>query len=328
MTASTSLAYNNRSRADHLDDDVVAGLLDTPKHLPCRLLYDARGAVLFEQICLVDDYYPTRSEIALLEHSLPQLAAMIGSEARVIEPGSGEGIKTRMLLSALERPTAYVPIDVSREQLVHTARALREAFPGLDVQPLCADYTRVVALPASPRAQARRNVVFFPGSTIGNFEPEAARRFLARFGELAGPGGMLLLGADANSDVPSLLRAYDDSDRVTAAFNRNMLAHINRTHLADFDLEAFDHRAVWVAAHHRIEMHLVSRCRQTVTVGGVPIDLAEGEAIVTEHCYKHPPAVLEALLADSGWTVECVVHDPGKRMHLWLAVWNKRPAQS
>ena len=346
MTASTSVAYNIRSRTEHLDDDVVAGLLDTPKHLPCRLLYDARGAVLFEQICLVDDYYPTRSEILLLENSLPQLAAAIGPEARVIEPGSGEGIKTRMLLSALERPTAYVPIDVSREQLVHTARALCEAFPGLDVQPLCADYTRLVTLPASTRSQApdvpgraalpegvrsrsaRRNVVFFPGSTIGNFEPEAARRFLARFGELAGPGGKLLLGADANSDVPSLLRAYDDSDRVTAAFNRNMLAHINRTHLADFDLEAFDHRAVWVAAHHRIEMHLVSRHRQTVTVGGVPIQFAEGESIVTEHCYKHPPAVLEALLADSGWTVECVVHDPGKRMHLWLAVWNRRDAQA
>jgi L-histidine Nalpha-methyltransferase len=328
MTASTSVAYTSRSRiSEHVDDDVVTGLLDAPKHLPCRLLYDARGAVLFERICLVDDYYPTRSEIALLEDSLPRLARAIGPEARVIEPGSGEGIKTRMLLSALDRPAGYVPIDVSREQLVHTARALREAFPGLDVQPSCADYTQLVALPA-PTRPARRNVVFFPGSTIGNFEPEAARRFLARFGELAGPEGMLLLGADANSNVPSLLRAYDDSEGVTAEFNRNLLAHVNRTHVADFDLDAFAHRAVWVAAHHRIEMHLVSRRRQTVTVGGKPILLAEGEPIVTEHCYKHPPAVLEALLADSGWTVEQVVHDPSRRMHLWLAVWNKHDARA
>ena len=300
-------------------DDVLAGLLAARKQLPCRLLYDVRGAKLFEQICTVGDYYPTRSELALLEAHLPAIAAAIGPAARVIEPGSGEGIKTRMLLAALERPAGYVPIDVSREQLEDTARALGAVFPDLEIQPSCADYTSALELPPSTRNPARA-VVFFPGSTIGNFEPDAARTFLARAGELAGSGGMLLLGADSNSDVASLLRAYDDSDGVTAEFNLNVLAHVNRTHAATFDLDAFEHRAVWTAACNRIEMHLVSRWRHTVHVGGVAIQFERGESIVTEHCYKHPPPAIRALLADSGWRVEHVVRDDLARMHLWLAV--------
>jgi uncharacterized SAM-dependent methyltransferase len=161
--------------------------------------------------------------------------------------------------------------------------------------------------------------VFFPGSTIGNFEPDAARAFLARAGELAGRNGMLLLGADSNTDVASLLRAYDDSVGVTAEFNLNILANINRTHGATFDLEAFEHRAVWNTPHHRIEMHLVSRVRQTVRVRGITIRFERGEPIVTEHCYKHPPVAMAALLASSGWRVECVMRDELARMHLWLA---------
>jgi L-histidine Nalpha-methyltransferase len=300
-------------------DDVLDGLLAARKQLPCRLLYDARGAQLFERICTVDDYYPTRSELALLEAHLPSIAAAIGPAARVIEPGSGEGIKTRMLLTALDRPAGYVPIDVSREQLADTARTLGAAFPDLEIQPSCADYTQALELPRSTRTVAR-SVVFFPGSTIGNFEPDAACSFLARAGELVGPGGMLLLGADSNTDVESLVRAYDDSECVTAEFNLNVLAHINRTHGARFDLDAFEHRAVWNAARGRIEMHLVSRWRHSVRVGGVPIQFARGESIVTEHCYKHPPATIKRLLADSGWRVQHVFADELSRMHLWLAV--------
>lgn len=299
-------------------DDVLGGLLATRKHLPCRLLYDARGAQLFERICTVDDYYPTRSELALLQLHLPAIADAIGSAARVIEPGSGEGIKTRMLLAALDRPAAYVPIDVSGKQLEQTARTLGSAFPDLEIQPVCADYTSVLELPRSARPSAR-TVVFFPGSTIGNFEPDAARTFLSAMGELAGAGGMLLLGADSNSDVAALLRAYDDSEGVTAQFNLNILTHINRTHGAKFDLDAFEHRAVWNAARSRVEMHLISRWRQTVRVHGVPIQLARGESIVTEHCYKHSPAAVTTLLADSGWRLEAVMHDDLARMHLWLA---------
>ena len=299
-------------------DDIREGLRASRKHLPCRLLYDAHGAELFEQICTLEEYYPTRSELALLAASLPEIAAAVGPCARVLEPGSGAGIKTRMLLRALERPTGYLPIDISREQLEATARALRAELPGLEVQPVYGDYTGPLELPAPARAPAR-TLAFFPGSTIGNFEPDAARAFLARLGDLAGPGGMLLLGADSNTDRDSLERAYDDAEGVTAAFDRNVLAHLNRTHAAAFDPDAFAHRAVWNAARSRIEMHLVSLRRQTVQVAGEPIAFERGEPIITEHCYKHPRPVLAAMLASAGWRVLRVDADPAARMHLWLA---------
>lgn len=316
---SSHLAARRASTEAPQIDDVVTGLLDHPKHLPCRLLYDVRGAELFERICTVDDYYLTRSELALLEAHLPAIAHAIGPDARVIEPGSGEGIKTRMLLSSLDRPLAYVPIDVSEQQLAETARALGAVFPELQVQPCCADYNRPLAIPR-PRRDPERTVVFFPGSTIGNFEPAAARSFLGRLGDIAGPGGMLVLGADANTDVASLLRAYDDRDGVTAAFDLNVLAHVNRTHAADFDLATFRHRAVWEPARSRIEMHLVSQRRQRVHVGGRTIELEHGEPIVTEHCYKHSPPAMAAMLAGAGWHVLDVMHDAEVRMHLWLAI--------
>ena len=298
-------------------DEVIAGLRDPIKHLPCKLLYDARGAELFEWICEVDDYYPTRNELALLDATLPAIAAAVGPHARVIEPGSGAGIKTRMLLRALESPTAYIPIDVAEDQLESNARALRRAFPGLDVLPVLADYTQRLCLPSSRAAE--HSLVFFPGSTIGNFEPDDARTFLRRFGNLAGDAGMLLLGADSNGDREALLRAYDDSEGVTAAFDLNILAHINRTHAATFELDQFMHRAVWNAAKSRIEMHLVSKRRQTVMVAGELIRFDRGEPIVTEHCYKHSPAALEAMLRDAGWNVAQTFVDRDARMRLWLA---------
>jgi L-histidine Nalpha-methyltransferase len=299
-------------------DDVLAGLRAPHKTLPCRLLYDARGAELFEQICTLDEYYPTRSELALLDRHLPAIARAAGPDARVIEPGSGAGLKTRMLLSALDRPASYIPIDVSAEQLQATARDLRAAFPALEVVPIAGDYTAALDLPTG-LAAAGRTLVFFPGSTIGNFEPDDARRFLARLAALAGPGATLVLGADANQDPDVLLRAYDDAQGVTAAFDLNVLAHLNRTHAATFDLSAFMHRSVWDAQRSRIEMHLVSRRRQVVQVAGEPIQLERGEAIVTEHCYKHPPDVLAQLLGAAGWQVRETFVDPLGRMRLWLA---------
>jgi dimethylhistidine N-methyltransferase len=309
-------------------DDVLAGLSAPRKHLPCRLLYDARGAALFEQICTLDEYYLTRSELGLLDVHLPAIAAAVGPRARVIEPGSGAGQKTRMLLTALERPVGYVPIDVSHAQLQENAQALRREFADLDVQPVCGDYTRNLELPLPAQAPGR-TLVFFPGSTIGNFEPDAAGRFLARLvarlrhhgdGRPAGAKpAMLLLGADANGNRDALLAAYDDRDGVTAAFNLNVLAHLNHSHDATFDLGTFEHRAVWDAARSRVEMHLVSLWRQTVRVAGEDIQFERGEPIVTEHCYKHSPAVLESLLASAGWHVDHVWVDPARRMRLWLA---------
>jgi len=316
MTSTTPAVAHRRD--PFASDEVLAGLRAPRKHLPCKLLYDARGAALFEEICTLDEYYPYRSELALLERHLPDIAQAIGPAARVIEPGSGAGKKTRMLLTALDRPASYVPIDVSTEQLAETARALADAFPGLAVTPIAADYTEPLALPATPPA-AGRTLVFFPGSTIGNFEPDDARQFLARLGALAGPGAQLLLGADANHDPQTLLPAYDDARGVTAAFDRNLILHLNHSRGATFDPDAFLHRAVWNAAHTRIEMHLVSRRRQIVEIGGESFSLERGEPIVTEHCYKHAPTALAALIGSAGWRVERVFPDRDRRMHLWLA---------
>ncbi|HTL31705.1 MAG TPA: L-histidine N(alpha)-methyltransferase [Kofleriaceae bacterium] len=302
-----------------LDDDVLAGLRAPIKRLPCRLLYDARGAELFERITAVDDYYLTRSELALLDEHLPAIAKLVGPAARVIEPGSGAGRKTRMLLAALDGPATYMPIDVAAEQLAETAAALRDTFPDLEVLPVVGDYTAPLALPPATRA-TRRTLVFFPGSTIGNFEPDEARRFLVRLRNDAGEGAMLLLGADGNTRRDELLRAYDDSEGVTAAFDLNVLSHVNATYHANFDRDQFMHRAVWNASRSRIEMHLVSRRKQTVTVAGERFELDRGEPIVTEHCYKHPPEVLEAILRDSGWHTTQQFVDAACRMRLWLAV--------
>jgi len=298
-------------------DDVLAGLRAPRKYLPCKLLYDARGAELFEQICTLDEYYPYRAELALLDLHLPAIADAVGPGARVIEPGSGAGQKTRMLLTALDRPALYVPIDVSAQQLATTARELHAEYPRLEVVPIAADYTATLELPPAPR-NAGRTLVFFPGSTIGNFEPEEADRFLTRFAALAGPDASIVLGADSNGDTEALLRAYDDAQGVTAAFDLNVLAHLNRTHGATFDLSAFMHRAVWDAPRSRIEMHLVSRRRQVVHIAGEPIQLERGEPIVTEHCYKHAPDVLAGLLEGAGWRVRQVFPDPLGRMRLWL----------
>jgi dimethylhistidine N-methyltransferase len=300
------------------DDDVLAGLRAPRKRLPCRLLYDLRGSQLFERICTLSDYYPTRAELALLAVHLAELAGDIGARARVIEPGSGAGLKTRMLLAALDAPTSYVPIDISREQLEATADAMRAELPRLAVQPVHGDYTAPLELPAAPRPAAR-TLVFFPGSTLGNFEPDAARDFLARMRVLAGANGALLLGTDSNHDPVSLLRAYDDVEGVTAAFDLNVLAHVNRTHDATFALERFAHRAIWRRDRARIEMHLASRCVQYVHVAGEQFHFACGESIVTEHCYKHDPVTLSAMLSASGWRVGRVLVDHEQRVRLWLA---------
>ena len=310
-------AMMDRALKTELQDEVIEGLGSIVKSLPCKLLYDARGADLFEKITTVEDYYLTRSELALLEAKLPAIAKRVGPNARVIEPGSGAGRKTRMLLAALDRPATYVPIDVAEDQLAATAATLNAAFPDLEVLPVLGDYTQKLTLPVSTRPTGT-TVVFFPGSTIGNFEPEEARRFLTELATLSGPDAMILLGADGNSNRDELLRAYDDREGVTADFDLNILAHINATHGADFDLAQFSHRAVWNATKSRIEMHLVSQKPQTVTIGGQRFAFTRGEHIVTEHCYKHAPATLEQIMRDSGWYVAETFVDPDQRMRLWL----------
>jgi L-histidine Nalpha-methyltransferase len=311
---STATARNLRVTGE---DEVLNGLLAARKRLPCRLLYDAIGAELFAKITTLDEYYPARTELALLDKHLPQIAQQVGPEARVIEPGCGEGIKTRRLLEALERPSSYVPIDVAREQLHDTALILRHAFKGLEVQPLLADYMHPFELPV-PQHLWRRTLVFFPGSTIGNFEPSEARSFLSLMARHAGPERLLLIGADGTRDPGLLLRAYDDEAGVTAAFNKNVLTHLNRTRGATFDLDAFDHRAVWNGDASRVEMHLVSKTRQIVRFGGTTITFGPGEPLVTEHCYKHTPAAMQTVLAASGWRTRQVFTASSVPYRLWL----------
>lgn len=313
MTSSSVARRASPARAD----DVLEGLRAARKRLPCRLLYDAAGAELFEKITTLEAYYPTRTEIALLRAHLPRVAQRVGPAARVIEPGSGEGLKTRILLGGLDRPASYVPIDVAREQLARTTALLRAAFPRLEVTPLAADYTRPFALPV-PAHEPRRTLVFFPGSTIGNFEPGEARAFLARLAAAAGLDRLLLLGADATRDPARLLRAYDDEHGVTAAFDKNALAHLNRTRGATFELDGFEHRAVWNAEASRIEMHLVSRRHQRVRIDDATITLAAGEPIVTEHCYKHTPEALQLILSAAGWRPLQVFVAPDVPYRLWL----------
>lgn len=309
------------------EDDVLAGLRESPKRLPCRLLYDATGAELFEQITGVDDYYPTRVEYRLLDDILPSIAEDMGAGARVIEPGAGAGCKTRRLLHALYAPAAYVGIDVSREILELTQRTLARELPTVDVQTVCADFTRPYALPA-PRRSIGKTLVFFPGSTIGNFEPFEAIVFLAGLARLAGPGGRLLLGADGTQDPAALVRAYDDLDGVTAQFNLNVLDHLNRTRGAAFDAAQFRHRAVWNQRHSRVEMHLVSQRDQTVDVGGAFIHLDKGEPIVTEHCYKHSLPALRSMLHAAGWEPRQVLTGAEQPMRLWWCAPLVRPVQS
>jgi dimethylhistidine N-methyltransferase len=304
-------------RDEALLEEVLDGLRAERKTLPCKLLYDERGAELFERICELDAYYPTRTEIALLEQNLPEIAELVGACARVIEPGQAEGVKTRLLLESLDQPSVYIPIDVGDEQLERTAAELRRHHPGVEIRPLHADYTIPLTLPKATKSHLR-TLVFFPGSTIGNFEPAEARAFLARFATLAGPHAMLLLGADSTHDPKALVRAYDDEKGLTAAFDLNVLAHVNRRAHANFDLSAFVHRAVWNAAASRVEMHLVSCKKQTVRVGDDIIRFEQGESIVTEHCYKHSPAQLEEIVGRAGWNVREVFEDGPNAMRLWL----------
>jgi dimethylhistidine N-methyltransferase len=298
---------------------LLAGLQAEPKQLPCQLLWDERGADLFARICELDDYYLTRHELALLERHLGAIARGVGPRARVIEPGSGLALKTRLLLDALETPVAYVPIEIEAQQLAATTQRLRVAYPALEIEPVCADYMLPFEIPQS-RATHGRSLVFFPGSTIGNLELETAEAFLARFASLAGEGGMLLLGADSNADPATLVRAYDDREGITAEFDRNVLGHVNRVYDADFDPAAFAHRAVWDAQAHRIEMQLVSSRDQRVHVAGDVIELRRGESIVTEHCYKYPPSVLQSLLGRAGWHLRDIFVDHRDWMRLWWCV--------
>ena len=296
--------------------DVLEGLTRSAKTLPCKYFYDARGSALFDRICTLPEYYPTRTELAILRRHAGAMAAAIGPRCLLVEYGSGSSTKTRLLLDRLADPAAYVPVDISREHLLQSAAALAAHYPRLRVIPVCADFTRPFALPDVP--DAARAVGYFPGSTIGNFAPADARKFLADVAEQCGPGGALLIGVDLTKPRSVLEPAYDDARGVTAEFNRNLLRRANRELGADFDLAAFDHRAFWNASLGRVEMHLVSRRDQVVRIAGQAIPFAKGESIHTENSHKYELAGFAALAAAAGFTVERVWTDDAELFSVQL----------
>ena len=292
--------------------EVLTGLQSFEKTLPCKYFYDQRGSQLFDQICDLPEYYPTRTEAGIMRDHVQEMAALFGPDCLLIEYGSGSSTKTRILLDHLPRLAGYVPMDISREHLHRTAAGLADAYPHLDILPLCADYTAEFDLPAA-RRPVRSRAVYFPGSTIGNFHRDQAETFLNRIAQVCESGGGLLIGVDLKKPAHILEPAYDDAKGVTAAFNLNLLRRINEELGADFVLGQFAHRAFYNALAGRIEMHLMSRRPQTVHLGGAAIAFEEEETILTECSYKYSLPDFAALASAAGFMVRKVWTDPEQK---------------
>jgi len=287
--------------------DVMAGLSRSPKSLPCKWFYDSRGSELFEAITQTKEYYPTRVETRLLGELAPQIQKFVPELDAIIEPGSGSSIKTRLLLESQPALRAYVPMDISAEFLMASAAQLQADFPGLKVNPMVADFTQ----PAAPLAlqDCTTRLIFFPGSTIGNFSPKSAVKLLKQFRTMSGPNSWLLIGVDMTQDIQRLIPAYDDAGGITCAFNRNILMRANLELGANFALEKFAHQATFNQSEGRIEMHLVSQVKQNVSINGASFSFFEGESIHTENCYKYSRQTFEALGRQCGWRTVQIWND-------------------
>ena len=289
-------------------DEVLAGLARSPRQLPCKFFYDEQGAQLFQQICNLSEYYVTRTEIEILRLHGAEMARTLGAQIELIGLGTGAGTKTRILLEELDRPAVYVPIDISHEQLEKSSARFRKMFPDLQILPVAADYLEPFELPL-PRKLSSRSVVYFPGSTIGNFEPDDATEFLSRLVDLVGEGGGLLIGVDLQKDRHVIEAAYNDSAGVTAKFNKNLLARINRELGADFDLAHWQHYAVYNPAEGRIEIYLLSETDQSVRIGDREFQFHTGEKILTEYSYKHTIGGFIMLARQAGFEFQRVWTD-------------------
>jgi L-histidine N-alpha-methyltransferase len=330
-----SVVHSSEIHAVSMQDEVLAGLRHDPKTLPAKLFYDARGVELFDAIMLLDEYYLTRTEVAILSARADAIAARIGRGSVVIELGSGSGSKVRLLFDALRErstpPAAYVPVDIAGEQLAELARTIEHDYRSTSVVPIDVDFTAPGALStvaahidafveahvATDGNGTLRRVVFFPGSTIGNLHPADASVLLGRLRNLCGPAGALLLGADLRKEPSILHAAYNDTKRITAAFNANILTRVNRECSANFDVTRFQHYAFYNPTAHRIEMHLASLEEQSVRVAGCDITFARGESIWTESSYKYDGPSMDTVLARGGWAARYYWDDSEGLFGVW-----------
>jgi dimethylhistidine N-methyltransferase len=302
--------------------DLLAAFADRPRSISPKWFYDARGSQLFERICELPEYYPTRTELGILRAHAAEMAQRMGPHAEIVEFGAGSLRKVRLLLDAMDRPARYLPIDISGDHLAQASAALQREYAGLEVQPVIADYTQRLLLPAPP-PHAGRRIGFFPGSTIGNFTPDEALQFLVVAGQVL-RGGALLLGTDLVKDPAVLHAAYNDAQGVTADFNLNLLARANRELGTRFDLERFAHSAFYNAPQRRIEMHLVSRCRQQVAIAGRRFEMEEGETLHTEYSHKFTIDGLRELARRAGFRPGPVWID---EQRLFAMHWLEAPAE-
>jgi len=305
------LKTRSHGQKNHMDpatfeafqSDVLYGLSQPQKSLPCKWLYDATGAQLFEEITQTPEYYLTRTETQLLPELSGDLVRRIPDLAVLIEPGSGASVKTRLLLQALPQLKQYIPIDISEEMLLDTTQQLRQDFPSLEISPYVHDFAQLVP-PRLRFAESQERMVFFPGSTIGNFSPKEAQRVLRSFDALVRHNGWLLLGVDTTQDKNRLLAAYNDSAGITAQFNKNILVRINRELGANFDIGKFQHKALFNGLESRVEMHLVSTQAQVIEIAGHLVIFEPGETIHTENSYKYSLDNLDSMAQGCGWQLE------------------------
>jgi dimethylhistidine N-methyltransferase len=293
----------NQSQANVEQDvflqDVLAGLSQQQKQLPCKYFYDERGSQLFEDICQLDEYYLTRTELTIMEDHADEMGQQIGPGAMLVEYGSGSSIKTRILLDNLPDPTAYVPVDISGDHLYQTAEELREDYPEIEILPVCADFNKKFSLPTAAKPPTHA-AVYFPGSTIGNFRPAQARRLLRGIGQICGSGGGLLIGVDLQKDPRVIEAAYNDRHGVTGQFNLNLLHRINRELEADLNVDEFEHDAIYNRKAGRVEIYLVSKTDQTATIQGHDVHFQAGERIHTEDSHKYTIDGFAAMARESG----------------------------
>ncbi len=300
-----TISYDFKPRLESFLAEVLIGLRKPQKELPSKYFYDERGSQLFERICELKEYYIPSIEASIMRAHIKEMVELIGPHVLVIEHGCGNCEKVHFLMDRLHDPVAFIPIDISKEQLLQVAKELDSIYPQLQVLPVCADYTSSFELPIA-KQESKRTVVYFPGSTISNFDPIPAKHFLEHVANLCGSDGALLIGVDLKKDPAVLHNAYNDSEGVTAAFNLNLLERINRELDCDFQLDAFEHYAFYNPRESRVEMHLISQRRQVVHIDGETISFSKGESIWTESSYKYNLDEFEQMAAVAGFRVERV----------------------